>query len=230
MINEFYGRTLDPITLGDSDGSTRVESIPGTAWLSNFDLPRAQWASYNGIKIFDIFMLFLFAIIYDLIGMYYIEHTREWYFNQIRRPQATVKKSFGMTTKKEKDSQRKDEDEEEGGKDVEEATETEWPQTLSVKDLCYSVPLKTKRKGLMTRLRSVLVKLSGKEMEKEENKESTLTLLNGVEAQFRRGRMCCLMGTSGAGKVSERMIMCSFMAIAKVDTAVLSITNHSRQP
>jgi hypothetical protein len=89
MINEFYDRTLDPITLG-GDGSTRLEPIPGKAWLDNFALPRAQWASYNGIKIFDIFMLFLFALIYDLIGMYYIEHTREWYYNQIRRPQVSV--------------------------------------------------------------------------------------------------------------------------------------------
>lgn len=92
MINEFYDRALDPITLGGDggDGSTRLQPIPGTFWLDNFALPRTKWASYNGIKIFDIFMLFLFAIIYDLIGMYYIEHTREWYYNQIRRPQVSV--------------------------------------------------------------------------------------------------------------------------------------------
>jgi hypothetical protein len=77
MINEFYGRTLDPLTLGDGDG-TRLLSIQGSAWLNNFSLPRVQWASYEGIKIFDIFMILLFALIYDLIGMYYIEHTREW--------------------------------------------------------------------------------------------------------------------------------------------------------
>ena len=77
---------------------------------------------------------------------------------------------------------------------------SEWPQTLSVKGLFYSVRVKAEGKGLMTRMRSLIVRWSGKNVE-QTSKESTLTLLNGVEAQFRRGRMCCLMGTSGAGKV-----------------------------
>lgn len=128
--------------------------------------------------------------------------------------QATVKRSFSMETKKDKDEDKKaDED-----RDVEsDAVKTEWPQTLSVKDLYYSVHLKGQHKSLMARLRSTLVKLSGKKVEKEDpEQESTLTLLHGVEAQFRRGRMCCLMGTSGAGKVSKRDMF---------DTAVILLHN-----
>lgn len=77
MINEFYGCILDLLTLGDGD-RMHLLSIQGSAWLNNFILPCVQWASYKGIEIFDIFMILLFALIYDLIGMYYIEHTCEW--------------------------------------------------------------------------------------------------------------------------------------------------------
>lgn len=115
-----------------------------------------------------------------------------------------------MDTKKDKDA---DDNQEEDEKDVESAAaQAEWPQTLSVKNLYYSVPLRGQRKGLMTRLRSLIVTISGKKVKKEETQQesSTLTLLNGVEAQFRRGRMCCLMGTSGAGKVREETV-CSLV-------------------
>ena len=50
------------------------------------------------------------------------------------------------------------------------------PVTLSFHDICYEVPASTKNE--------------------------TLLLLNQVNGVFRPGRMCCMMGSSGAGKVS----------------------------
>lgn len=56
-------------------------------------------------------------------------------------------------------------------------------------------------------VRRVTVKLAGKEVTKsisdDDAEQTSIKLLDNVDVHFRRGRMTCLMGTSGAGKVSE---------------------------
>ena len=200
MLNEFSGRSLDGITVAGEDGNTSFFEISGESWLNNFTLPRAAWGTPTEIKIFDLCMLFVFALVYDLLGCYYIEHTREWYHNQIRRPQATVMKSFDMTTKIDKDDgdEEKEADDDAG---IEEGKGEKWPQTLSVTNLTYSVHVKANQKcNAKALLNPCLAKLCGASVPaaEENSGKHMLTLLNGVDALFRRGRMCALMGTSGA--------------------------------
>lgn len=67
-----------------------------------------------------------------MIGFYYIEKTRSWCHNQIRRPQSNVKVSFGMCG------------------NVSTATtnnavannESTWPSSLIAKNICYEVQSK----------------------------------------------------------------------------------------
>uniref|UniRef100_A0A7S2UBS7 ABC transporter domain-containing protein n=1 Tax=Attheya septentrionalis TaxID=420275 RepID=A0A7S2UBS7_9STRA len=262
MINEFYGRELSGVIIGTEDGDVSLASISGSAWLSNFDLPRQSFASANAIKIFDLGMLFVFAMVYDLLGLYFIERTRQWYHNQTRRPQATVKYSFDLTpdldspaaaafrdikshnskTKPVDDGEKLEQGQigssstpdldspaaaalrdskshnsetkpvDEGDKlekgqigstsTLHNSTEADWPQTLSVKNLSYTVPLKSKYKmNVKSKVQSLLLKACGRKMAEVDKDESeSLTLLQGVDALFRRSRMCALMGTSGAGK------------------------------
>eukprot|EP00978_Attheya_sp_CCMP212_P043255 scaffold279116_cov54-Attheya_sp.AAC.1 len=194
MINEFYGRELSGVIIGTEEGDVSLASISGSAWLSNFDLPRQSFASANSIKIFDLGMLFVFALVYDLLGLYFIERTREWYHNQTRRPQATVKYSFDLTpgldspaaaalrdskshnskTKPVDDGEKLEQGQIGSTSTLHNSTEADWPQTLSA---------------------------CGRKMAEVDKDESeSLTLLQGVDALFRRSRMCALMGTSGAGK------------------------------
>lgn len=131
-------------------------------------------------------------------GFYFIEKTREWYHHQIRRPQATVKKSFELGGGGTVDDT-----------DVQDMDASSWPSSLSGKSICYEVPLKTKTAGINIRkmVRRVTVKLAGKEVTKsisdDDAEQTSIKLLDNVDVHFRRGRMTCLMGTSGAGKVSE---------------------------
>ena len=67
-----------------------------------------------------------------MIGYYYIEKTRSWCHNQIRRPQSNVKVSFGMggnvstaaTT---------------NNAAVANSNESTWPSSLIAKNICYEV-------------------------------------------------------------------------------------------
>ena len=92
MLNEFYDLMFES-DLGGSSGNSAVPiEIGGNQWLSGYNLPRSAFAGTTSIKVFDIFMVFLFALIYDTLGFIFIEKTRSWYHHQIRRPQATVMK------------------------------------------------------------------------------------------------------------------------------------------
>ena len=56
-------------------------------------------------------------------------------------------------------------------------------------------------------IRKMTVKLAGKKVtasvsDEDAEQGNSITLLDHVDVHFRRGRMTCLMGTSGAGKVS----------------------------
>jgi hypothetical protein len=72
------------------------------------------------------------------------------------------------------------------------------------KGICYEVPLKAKTTGINIRemIRRVTVKVAGKKVvdtasEQHVGANNSIRLLDNVDVHFRRGRMTCLMGTSG---------------------------------
>ena len=110
---------------------------------------------------------------------------------------------------------------------VEEANkeDSSWPSSLIARNISYEVPLKSQSAGINIRkmIRRVTVKLAGKKVSPSEledsqqeaarnswaqdNNPTTIRLLDHVDVHFRRGRMTCLMGTSGAGKVRSDICM-----------------------
>jgi len=215
MLNEFSDLQFESDLIGVSGNTVSPVEIGGNQWLAGYNLARSAFSGSTGIKVFDIFMVFLFALVYDTLGFHFIEKTRTWYHHQIRRPQATVKKSFGIGSNRNRlrlavasDSQ------------VNNANEdSSWPSSLIAKNISYEVPLKTKSAGINIRktIRKMTTKFAGKKVSASINDEadsdrnswvqnepaqSTIRLLDHVDVHFRRGRMTCLMGTSGAGKVS----------------------------
>ena len=215
MLNEFSDLQFESDLIGVSGNTVSPVEIGGNQWLEGYNIPRSAFSGTTGIKVFDIFMVFLFALVYDTLGFHFIEKTRTWYHHQIRRPQATVKKSFGIGSNRNRlrlavasDSQ------------VNNANEdSSWPSSLIAKNISYEVPLKTKSAGINIRktIRKMTTKFAGKKVSASINDEadsdrniwfpnepaqSTIRLLDHVDVHFRRGRMTCLMGTSGAGKVS----------------------------
>ena len=74
MLNEFHGNIFEGVILGSSGNEVAPVSVGGDEWLRGYDLPRASFSdSVTGIKAFDIFMVFLFAFVYDLLGQNTIE-------------------------------------------------------------------------------------------------------------------------------------------------------------
>ena len=218
MINNFDGTTFFGLVIVDGNGTSTVGNVDGTNYLNSQSLPRAQWTTNNsGIKIFDCVMLFVFAFILDMIGLHFQERTRQWYFNQIRRPLATVARS---TVKEDENSKTKDvsatndEDPEAQIKNEEQGSVA----SLAIRNLCYSVNIgkknkcwKPRRATIQSTFGPLLALMAGKkpaseeaikeEQEEEEEEEGAdeLMLLNNVTARFKRGRMTALMGQSGAG-------------------------------
>jgi len=201
MINEFYSRNISAVVLATDDGTVDIGNLSGAGWVNNFGLPRAEWGSPDDIKLFDIMMLFIGSFIVDLFGCYFVEHTRAWFFNQMQRPQRKTKsKTFtqsGSTTPADKMVASNK------GKAL--ATD-DWPQSLSVKDLCYYVNLpgkaRPKRLSVQSILGPCLAKLSCKDLGQDSSHRDSLNetsrelrLLNGVDATFQRGRITALMGT-----------------------------------
>jgi hypothetical protein len=78
-----------------SNGDVEIGTLAGETWIGNLSLPRESFSSHRSFKIVNIFMLFVFALVYDFIGFFYIERTREWTHNEICRPHAKVK-SFAI--------------------------------------------------------------------------------------------------------------------------------------
>lgn len=198
MINQFGGgQSVSGVAFSDENSVTSDGGFDGRGWLSVYELPRAKWGTLNEIKIFDLFMLLVFALVYDFIGFYYVEHTKGW---SSRRVQASVRTDFlqlkqsrNVESSKESAGQKQSKEEEE---------DSMYPATLSVRNLKYVVPLgSSKRCTIQSLLGPCLIKLSGKSVEKQQtNEQNELTLLNNVDACFRRGRMTALMGPSGCGE------------------------------
>ena len=68
MLNEFYNLPFESDLMGASSNKAAPIEISGNTWLSGYDLPRSAFASATSIKVFDIFMVFLFAFVYDTLG------------------------------------------------------------------------------------------------------------------------------------------------------------------
>jgi ABC-type multidrug transport system fused ATPase/permease subunit len=193
MINEFEGRNISAVVLPNTDGSVDAGSIQGADWLNNFGLPRQAYASPQGIKNFDVVMLFVISLVCDLAGCYFVENTRDRYFNKTRRPQREVHSV-------EFEAQRS------GASEAETTVSKDllWPKHLAVKGLCYYVPLKGKhvprRFSVYSILGPCLIRLARKEKGKrnstrEDDDKRELQLLQGVDARFEAGKMTALMGT-----------------------------------
>ena len=217
MLNQFDGTSFFGLVIVDENGTSNVGSVDGTNYLQSQSLPRAQWGTNTQIKIFDCCMLYIMAMVLDIIGMHFQERTRQWYFNQIRRPQATVMRSSVEEDNNNDSSTNndalKDDDAE---AQVSNEEDSNQPESLAVRDLSYSVNIgkskkcwKPRRLTIASIFGPILAKIAGKsldskeainEEEEEEEGVTELTLLDGITARFKRGRMCALMGQSGAGE------------------------------
>lgn len=212
MINQFDGTSFFGLVIVDKDGTSTVGNVDGRKYLSSQSLPRSQWGTNTEIKIFDCLMLFVFAIVLDMIAMYFQESSRDWYFNKIRRSRATVARST-------------DEEDKSFDELVESNTEAQvkigdgsmGPLSLAVSNLSYTVNIgkaktcwKPRRATCGSLLGPALAKIAGKSLESpeaatEEEEETPVTelkLLSEITARFKCGRMTALMGQSGAGKTT----------------------------
>ena len=68
MLNEFYNLPFESDLMGSSGNQAVPIEISGNTWLNSYDLPRSAFAGATSIKVFDIFMVFLFALVYDTLG------------------------------------------------------------------------------------------------------------------------------------------------------------------
>lgn len=68
MLNEFTDVMFDGDLQGSGGNNAAPIEIGGNNWLSGYNLPRSNFADTASIKIFDIFMVFLFAVVYDTLG------------------------------------------------------------------------------------------------------------------------------------------------------------------
>lgn len=205
MINQFDGYSFEDGLVGIADNMAKQERTGGDVWLSMYGLPRIGFGSLQSVKIFNIFILFLFAIFYDYLGQMLLEKNRAWFFNQTRAPVSTVQQSFSMSAPNivQMVSSKNGRINKNG---TEKSFCDDWPHSLSASNLCYDVPLK-RGFNICKRVQKTLVRFAGKmpggkpkRLDWEHDDHKMLRLLNSVNVRFCRGRMCALMGTSGAGK------------------------------
>ena len=209
MINEFSGRQINGAVIAGDDGNVELGTLTGETWMSAFGLPRAEWGPPTNIKTFDIFFLFLASIFVDMLGFYFVEKTKDWFYIQSRRPQRKAKsldfEQFMIS---------KDGGVEDSATTAKSATASDalssWPHSLVAKGLSYYVPIKSKiapkqRFSIYSLLGPCLVKFAGKSQKVYDSFSSTgkeseisqneLQLLHSVDVRFRRGRIAALMGT-----------------------------------
>ena len=185
-INEYVGRELAGITISREDSlNTEVGTVTGESWLTTLQLPRVPWTDdLETIKIFNLVMLFVLASVFDFLGMTLMERSRRIFFSQLRRPQRTsTSLSFLPDT---------------GTGDAPDPPE--WPTRLTVRDLCYLVPLKPEAAPERCSVQSIfgpllLGKKKGKYEVAKTKEQPELQLLDNVSATFRAGRATALMGT-----------------------------------
>ena len=187
-INEYVGRTLTFGAVSTGGLDSELGTLPGEDWLEILQIPRVAWTSLQGIKIFDIIMLLILAVVIDIVGLALMERGRRNFFSQLRRP-LRFSKSLSFIPDKGK----------QGIPDP-----VTWPSSLTISDLCYFVSLK--RESAPTRCSPMAIVgpllLGGKKGKAERAKTkdiAELQLLTSVSATFREGRATALMGTSGAG-------------------------------
>jgi len=241
MLNQFDGTTFFGLVIVDEDGTTNLGSVDGTNYLQSQSLPRAQWGTNTEIKIFDCLFLLIMAMVLDIIGMHFQELTRQWYFNQIRRPQATV-----MRSSIEKDNNNNNDDssknsgalnDDDAEAQVSNEEDSNQPESLAVRNLSYSVNIgkskkcwKPRRLTIASIFGPLLAKIAGKslnskeainEEEEEEEGVTELSLLNGITARFKRGRMCALMGQSGAGKTTLLDVIAGYKTGGNIEGDIL---------
>lgn len=68
MLNEFSDVMFESDLRGASGNQVSPIEIGGNNWLFLYDLPRSNFAGTASIKLFDICMVFLFALVYDILG------------------------------------------------------------------------------------------------------------------------------------------------------------------
>jgi hypothetical protein len=190
MINQFSGSPFElGLTSISEDGVIALTSA-GDKWLEIYDLPRISFASNDTIKVFNLVMLFVFAFVYDFIGVRLIEKNRAWFFNQTRKPVSLVKQSFSMTAPKLLDLPNNNKsvgiaDE------LAEKVEQPWPQSLAVQGLCYDVRMKGSVINPCKKMSKLFVHLSGNFTGKKPDVEDlssvqsrSLRLLNNINARY----------------------------------------------
>ena len=220
MLNEFSDQVYPLGGLSTGDDSTQALTFTGEQWLSGFaNLPRMDRWDELGIRMFDLFMLFFFSTIFDIIGCHYTEKWRSIYFNTSRVRQESTKKVKRETTANNDEPM--------------EETASDWPNALTIRNINYFVRLKGKGHPLRFSIHSlidpVLVAICGKKFGDqsqhkdmaEVTKGSELQLLNNVNARFARGRMCALMGTSGAGKSTLLDVIAGYKTGGRIEGEVL---------
>lgn len=226
MINEFAERTISLAVIASPEGDVSVGQLAGETWLGIFSLPREEWGSLDAIKVFDIFFLFILSIVFDIFGCYYVEHTRQWFFNQTRRPQRTAK-SLDFEIQDMVPSKANEQGE---GDEFLMEKSSHWPQSLSIEELCYFVPLKNKVSPKKCSVHAIfgpcLVRLARKEKGDPSRSlhaedVSELQLLRNIKGRFRAGQMTALMGTSGAGKSTLLDVIAGYKTSGRSSGTVL---------
>jgi ABC-type multidrug transport system permease subunit len=202
MINEFTGRQINGVVIPGEDGDVELGKLTGETWIGTFGLPRAEWGSPTSIKTFDIFFLFMASIFVDMLGFYFVEKTKDWFYIQSRRPQRTAK---SLDFEQFKSNEIEDSATTFKSSATSDARSS-WPNSLVAKGLSYYVPIKSKsapkqRFSIYSLLGPCLVKIAGKSQKDNESSSSVfedqneLQLLQSVDVRFRRGRIAALMGT-----------------------------------
>jgi len=228
MLNQFldqYGAS-GALAIGNSTESN--VSLGGNQWLALSDIPRINWASEEGIKIFDLCFLFFFSFFLDFLGWAYVERNRGWFFNTSQLSQQTA----GPTSLGTRGGQKIGENSNQTV-DLSSADDLgEWPSSLCVKDTNYFVFLKGKNRPLRFTIHAwiepLLLFLCGKKQGNDEDdlmpkteERNELQLLNNVNCYFGRSRMTALMGTSGAGKSTLLDVVAGYKTGGRIEGNVM---------
>ena len=68
MLNEFADLQFESDLMGSSGNQVVPIELGGNNWLNGYNLPRSNFTGTTSMKVFDICMVFLFALVYDTLG------------------------------------------------------------------------------------------------------------------------------------------------------------------